>query len=184
MKVTQGATSMGGLKEYELNLQVSLVLRDILIERGYSVVMTRETNEVDISNAERAQIANKYNAAAFVRVHANSSSNTGIRGVQVLCQSKQNQFLSKENYSVSRTFADIMLEEYCKATDFHSLSIIEDDTMAGINWSRVPTVILEMGFLSNEAESKSMSTAFFRRTAAEGMANAIDVFIGKMEKTS
>lgn len=184
MKVTQGATSAGGLKEYELNLQVSLVLRDILIERGYSVVMTRETNEVNISNAERAQIANKYNASAFVRVHANSNSDTGIRGVQVLCQSEKNPFLPKENYSVSRTFADIMLNEYCKATDFHSLSIIEDDTMAGINWSRVPTVILEMGFLSNEAESKSMSTAFFRRNAAEGMANAVDEFIAHMKKAA
>ena len=177
MKVTEGACSADGLHEYELNLAVSLVLRDILIERGYSVVMIRETNEVDISNSERAMIANKYHAAAFVRVHANSSENKTIRGVQVLCQSPTNKFPCKEYYAESRQLAGIMLDEYCESTKFHRLSVVEDDTMAGINYCTVPTVIVEMGFLSNEAESNAMGTAFFRRSAAEGMANGIDAYI-------
>lgn len=184
MKVTEGARSDDGLREYELNLAVSLLLRDILIQRGYSVVMIRETNEVDISNSERAQIANKYHASAFVRVHANSSEDKTVRGVQVLCQSPLNIFPCKAHYPESRQFAEIMMEQYCESTKFNNLSIVESDTMAGINYSTVPTVIVEMGFLSNEAESHSMSTAFFRRSAAVGMANGIDAFISSIEEES
>ncbi|MBE6694429.1 MAG: N-acetylmuramoyl-L-alanine amidase [Ruminococcaceae bacterium] len=184
MKVAGGAQSAAGLNEYDLNLSVSLMLRDILIQRGYSVVMTRETNEVDISNAERAQIANKYNAAVFIRVHANSNTDTSIRGVQVLCQSPDNPFPCNKTYAESRLLSELMLDEYCSATDLRRLSIIEDDTMAGINFSNVPTAIVEMGFLSNEAESRSMETAFFRRNAAEGMANGIDAFISEIAEES
>ena len=54
---TQGRFS--GVPEYELNLAVAQKLRDVLIEKGYNVVMIRETNSIDISNAERAEIANK-----------------------------------------------------------------------------------------------------------------------------
>ena len=46
--------------EYELNLKVALALRDELMSRGYTVVMVRETHDVEVSNVGRAQIANKY----------------------------------------------------------------------------------------------------------------------------
>lgn len=52
---TQGTYS--GVPEYQLNLEVSLQLKDELEQRGYQVVMTRTDNETAISNMERAQYA-------------------------------------------------------------------------------------------------------------------------------
>ena len=68
---TRGTTS--GVSEYQLTLDISLKLRDLLEDKGYQVVMIRETNDVNITNSERAKIANEAGADAFIRVHANCS---------------------------------------------------------------------------------------------------------------
>ncbi|MBR5881492.1 MAG: N-acetylmuramoyl-L-alanine amidase, partial [Clostridia bacterium] len=81
---TQGSTT--GLAEYELNLRVALALRDALVAKGYCVVMVRETHEVEISNAERAQLANKMGADVNIRIHANGDSNPETKGAMTVCQ--------------------------------------------------------------------------------------------------
>ncbi len=92
-KVSSGTEGrFSGMAEYELNLAVALKLRDALIDQGYNVVMIRETNKIDISNAERAEIANKIGADAFVRVHANGSENTSVQGMMTICQTKNNRY--------------------------------------------------------------------------------------------
>ncbi len=65
---TEGVSTK--LPEYELTLSVSKKLKRILEERGYQVVMIRESNDVNLSNAERAEIANKSGASIFVRFMA------------------------------------------------------------------------------------------------------------------
>ena len=73
-KVASGTEGVStGNEEYKINLKVALLLRDELLSRGYSVIMTRETNDVKLSNVDRAQIANEAGADAMVRIHCNSS---------------------------------------------------------------------------------------------------------------
>lgn len=78
-KVTTGATgTFTKQKESELVLKVALQLEKALKQEGYNVIMTRRTNNVNISNSERAKIANDANADVFIRIHADSYSDASV----------------------------------------------------------------------------------------------------------
>lgn len=171
---TQGTST--GIPEYELTLAVSLYLKDELLARGYEVIMTRETHDIDISNVERAIIANDAKAAAFIRVHADSSDSATAKGVMTICQTPKNPY-NAEWYEESAELSKLVLEEVVAATGAKKRRVWETDTMTGINWTTVPTTILEMGFMSNPEEDKLMATEEYRRKIAAGVANAIDKYL-------
>lgn len=176
-KVTGGATGIStGQTEYELNLKVALLLQKKLQNKGYTVIMTRTTNEVDISNKERAEIANNANADAFIRIHANSSDNQSIKGILTLCQTlnnKYNGYLSEQNCELSKLVLDKMVNK----TGGINKGVTQTDTMSGINWSSVPTTIIEMGFLSNPEEDKLLSTSEYQEKIADGIVEGIEAFL-------
>lgn len=182
-EVTWGATGVyTGQTEYELNLAVALLLRDELIRRGYSVVMIRETNNVEISNMERAEIANKYEAAAYIRIHANSWTDDSMRGAMTICQSAANPYPTCAiHYGRSKQLSRLVLDEFCEQTGIEKLNMREMDDMTGTNWSRVPTTIVEMGFLSNKSDDTLMATDYFRQEAAIGIANGLDAYFEWLE---
>ena len=182
-EVTWGATGVyTGQTEYELNLAVALLLRDELIRRGYSVVMIRETNNVTISNMERAEIANKYEAAAYIRIHANSWTDDTMRGAMTICQSASNPYPTcAAHYERSHRLSQLVLAEFCDQTGITKLNMREMDDMTGTNWSRYPTTILEMGFLSNKSDDTLMATDYFRQEAAIGVANGLDAYFEWLE---
>lgn len=170
---TQGISTR--LAEYQLNLNVALKLRDELIARGYTVVMIRESNDVTLSNADRAQIANRAGADAFVRIHANGSENKSARGAFTICQTVDNPYngnLHSESYRLS----DLLIDGYIEKTGMKQLKIWETDTMTGINWAQVPSTIIEMGYMSNVEEDEKMATETFWKAAAIGMANGLDAY--------
>ncbi|MBP3699541.1 MAG: N-acetylmuramoyl-L-alanine amidase [Oscillospiraceae bacterium] len=182
-EVSWGATGVyTGQTEYDLNLAVALLLRDELIRRGYSVVMIRETNNVQISNMERAGIANKYEAAAYIRIHANSWTDDSMRGAMTISQSASNPYPTCAiHYERSHRLSCFVLDEFCEQTGIEKLNKREMDDMTGTNWSRVPTTIVEMGFLSNKSDDTLMATDYFRREAAMGIANGLDAYFQWLE---
>ena len=173
-KVTSGTQGrFTGLEEYVLNLQVSLLLRDILLERGYEVVMVRTDHDVDISNSQRAALANELQADVFVRIHANGSEDPGVSGMMTICQTPDNPY-NGELYGSCRLLSELVLEEMAASTGGKRQYVWETDTMSGINWCAVPVTIVEMGYMTNEAEDRLMASSEYQLLLAEGIANGIE----------
>ena len=178
-KVSSGTTGVAtGLPEYQLNLKVALLLEEILIERGYDVLQVRTTHEVNISNSERAAVANKAGADAFIRIHANGSENASVNGVMTLCQTPSNPY-NGQVYGESRRLSDCVLDAFAEKTGAKKQRVWETDTMSGINWAMVPTTIVEMGYMSNAEEDQKMADEGYQKLMAEGMADGIDRYFGR-----
>lgn len=178
-KATSGTSgAYSGLGEYQLNLDVSLKLQQILEERGYRVIMTRTDNDTAISNAERALLAADEGAEIYVRIHANGSDDHGVQGALSMCPSQENPYVP-DLYGESQRLSQLLLDAYCAATGFANRGIQYTDTMTGINWSRVPVSILEMGFMTNEHDDMAMADDGFQQTMAEGIADGIDAYFAE-----
>ena len=170
---TQGTYS--GVPEYQLNLEVSLQLKDELEQRGYQVVMTRTDNETAISNMERAQYAASQGAEIYVRIHANGDDSHTASGALTMSPSQNNPYIP-QLFEQSDRLSRCIIDSYCAATGFQNLGIQYTDTMTGINWSTVPVTILEMGFMTSQNDDLKMNDTEFQKTMVQGIANGIDSY--------
>ncbi len=183
---TEVSESMVGVstktQEHELTLNVALLLRNVLIARGYSVVMIRETNNVNISDMKRAQIANKYSAAAFISIHANGDADATVSGAATVCASPSNPYPGcVANYRCSQGLSAYVLDAFCKKTSMEQLPIREKDDRTTINWSEVPTTVVEMGYLTNSGDDHRMASNYFYQMAANGIADGLDAYFADLE---
>ncbi len=178
MKVTSGTRGVSsGVPEYQLTLDVALKLQSVLQARGYTVVMCRTTNDVNISNAERATIANNAGAGAFIRIHADGANSASAAGASTLAPSGTNPYCP-QIASASQSLARCVVNGLCAKTGAKNRGVTITDTMTGLNWSQVPVTIVEMGFMTNPTEDMAMQDPSYQQKLAEGMADGIDAYFG------
>jgi N-acetylmuramoyl-L-alanine amidase len=162
--------------ESELALAVGLKLRHALQARGITVIMTRMTQDVDISNIERARIANQAGADLFVRLHANGSPNQSVHGLFVLYPASIKGW-TDDIAAASKEAATLVLRELIAATGAQDRGLQERSDLTGFNWSDVPVVLAEMGYMTNPAEDRLLATPAYEDKLVEGFVRAIVQFL-------
>ncbi|MCM3568995.1 N-acetylmuramoyl-L-alanine amidase [Neobacillus mesonae] len=174
MKVSGGTSGTATRKpEYQLTLEASLVLADLLEKKGVKVVLTRTANDVNLSNRERAEIANRHHADLFIRIHADGSTNRNVRGLSVLTPSNDSPY-TKAIYQDSLQASKFILSEAEKNPAVKVNGISYRGDLSGFNWSKVPCTLVEMGFMSNPAEDRNLSDPVYLQKL---QANIVDGII-------
>ncbi len=173
---TQGVTTK--VPEHQFNLELSLKLKDALEEAGYQVVMTRESAEVDLSNAERAGVANEAKADIFIRIHADGAENKAANGISVLYPSERNPYVAALSPE-SKKLAQSVLDALCDATGANRRGIVERDDLTGTNWAKMPVIVVEAGFMTNEAEEKKLLSKEYQTLLAQGIVEGVQEYFGE-----
>lgn len=163
------------LRESDNNLAVGLKVQKILQSRGAEVIMTRtsDTNVAAIGRSlseelqARVDIAQKNNADIFVSVHTNSNENRAIKGAMTF-------FYDDE----SKSLATVTQENLINSTSAIDKGIAHGNFLVLRN-SKIPAILVEMGFISNQAEAIQLSEDAYRNYIAIGIANGITDYFEK-----
>jgi N-acetylmuramoyl-L-alanine amidase len=175
LKIKDGGGAAGVVTrtpEYQINMNVAVKLKKLLEQKGYTVIMTKTENSQSLGNVERAEIWNKTNAALVVRIHADSSENSTAKGASMLIPSPINEN-TKAIYEKSKSFGQVILSTLISQVGMPNRGVIERKDMTGFNWSKLPVILVEMGFLSNKEEDKKLSTQEYQDKIAKALADGV-----------
>ena len=181
-KIFDGGGTRGvvtGIREADLNLAVALRLRPLLERAGVRVVMTRTTTSgVSMGNIARARIANRAHAALFLRIHADGSPDRRAAGTHTLYPALHAGW-TDDVYASSKRAAGVVQRELVRALGFPDRGLQERPDFTGFNWSNVPVILVEMGFMTNPTEDRLLATAAYRQRAAVGLCQGTLRFLGR-----
>jgi N-acetylmuramoyl-L-alanine amidase len=168
---TKPAVASGASGEQKINLQVSLKLRDALQARGVKVVMIRTTEDVDVPNSERALTANRNHADLFIRIHCDDVGGSSTHGLSTQIPAT-NQWTGPI-VAPSRKAGEFIQSAAIAATGANSRGLVPRADMTGFNWAKVPTVIVEMGFLSNPSERNKLESSSYQSKLSSGISSGV-----------
>lgn len=165
---TQGKWSR--VPEYEVVLDVGLQLKALLEEAGATVIMSRETHDVNISNSERAIMMNEAGADLVIRIHCNGNNNTSVYGACMLVPSGS---YNPEIHEASKKAGEVILNRFAQMTGAKNNGVVKRNDLSGFNWSTVPVCLIELGYMSNKQEDLLLTSAAYQEKCAEGLFQGI-----------
>ncbi|MEC2256869.1 N-acetylmuramoyl-L-alanine amidase [Bacillus thuringiensis] len=175
-KVTDGTTGVVTKKrEAVLVLEMAFLLKEKLEAKGIQVLMTRTSQDVDISNKERATFANNHKANLFLRLHADGSENPNESGFAVLTPAEGSPY-TKEIYAESLQISQMIVNKMRENQQVKVNGIKFRDDLSGFNWSKVPGVLLELGFMSNHEEDKKLSDPQYVNSLLQSVTDSVDAY--------
>jgi len=178
-KMSYGATSTTtGKREYEWSMEFALRLKAELENRGYEVVLTREENDVEISNAERARFANESGAEVYLSLQADAASNKDAKGIYTQIPSQSNAFAGSLHEDCKR-LAKAIQNNLIAETGTKDRGVQENDNVAAINYSEIPVAVLQLGFMSNQEEDANLWSAEYQDKMIKAICDGIATYFSE-----
>ncbi len=175
--IASGTTGIAtGVSEASLNLSVAKKLRDSLEQNGAKVVMVRETEVCGLTNVERAKFWNSSKVDLTIRIHGNGSTDRSVSGVLMMIPGDK-YIKDTELLRNSRKAGELVLASVLEHTKANSRGIQETAELTGFNWSRVPVILLEMGFMTNPEEDKRLSTEEYQNKMVTGITEGLIKYV-------
>ncbi|MFP4456335.1 MAG: N-acetylmuramoyl-L-alanine amidase [Clostridia bacterium] len=155
----------GGIKESNINLDIALRVRDLLLEKGVIVIMTRDTDKT-VTLGERANFANEMNADIAISFHVNSTLYGTASGVETFYYPKA------ENERLARVLQDSL----ANATGFRNRGVKQWKELYFTKNTLMPSALLEMGFINNSTERTFLLSETGQDKIAKNIVAAIEGF--------
>ncbi len=175
-KAFSTGTAGSYMSEAELNLKLAKMLRPLLEAEGAAVYLTRE-DEYSISNVARAEFANDLEADLMFRIHADGNEDTTVHGTAMLVPS--GGYIGDGLEKTSREIGETILAAMIEKTGAKNRGIRPRTDLTGFNWSRVPVVLVECGFMSNPEEDALLSSESYQELLVSGMFEGILNYFSK-----
>jgi len=153
--------------EGQTNLEIGLKLRTALEAQGATVVMTRTSQNVDVSNSQRAAIANDAHADLFIRLHCDGAASSSTHGISMLVPAKTQW--TGPIVSSSRSAGEALQAAVIAATGAKNNGVVTRGDLSGFNYCKVPSILIEMGFMTNPTEDRALNSADYQAKLVNGL---------------
>lgn len=169
-----GKVGVNGAKEKEINLQIAKNLKMLLEERGFSVVMTREKDEMLEGDKKedmkkRVEIINETKPDIAVSIHQNSFTDEAVHGAQTFYYSGSEE---------GKQYAQVIQNALLKVDESNHREAKANDNYYLLLRTEVPTVIVECGFLSNKEEAQKLSNNQYQEEISKVIVDGIESCFG------
>ncbi|MFW2487450.1 N-acetylmuramoyl-L-alanine amidase [Clostridium chromiireducens] len=174
---TQGVVT--GVPEYVVTLKVAEKLKTLLEQKNYTVIMTKTQESEAPGNIERAEVGNNNNADLVIRIHCDGMDNQSMTGASMLVPAPIGY--AKDISSISDQYGQTILNDLISSAGMNNRGVVQRSDLTGFNWSKVPVVLVEMGFMSNPGEDRLLSDDSYQNKLAQGLCNGIVHSLNKYE---
>lgn len=169
-----GKVGVNDAKEKEINLQIAEKMKSLLEERGFSVVMTREKDEMLEGDKKedmkkRVEIINETKPDIAVSIHQNSFTDEAVHGAQTFYYSGSEE---------GKQYAQVIQNALLKVDESNHREAKANDNYYLLLRTEVPTVIVECGFLSNKEEAQKLSNNQYQEEISKVIVDGIESCFG------
>ncbi|HLD36373.1 MAG TPA: N-acetylmuramoyl-L-alanine amidase [Planctomycetota bacterium] len=197
----RGCKGRNGLCEKDVNLDVAKRLRALFEEKDVKVVLTRTTDRPLSANlnedlSSRVDVGNREQPDLFISIHCNWSNNAAVKGFEIFYSPENNVMPSLSSRAIGddkpgdrqtqKALTYILKDEYSRRTveiaraiqkQFNKLPTedrgIKKANFKVVKYSEIPSILVEMGFLSNKSEAANFHKDSYRQEVAERIRDAV-----------